>query len=195
MKALNSNLWSRYTYVTLVQYPTCAYSVVHLSSALYLPVGAVIGDNIEVVASKASEVATTLAQPQIGLPLIGGTVLGGYAVYNYHTTLQYIGVLSVLLTVTNKLLSYDSPGAFFEDVKNSGSNVAKAVSNFKLPSAPKLPSVPKMPGLPGRGTAAAAAVPAAAGYGGAAGLSAQQEEQEDNAEQAGQQEAEVVEQQ
>lgn len=154
--------------------------------------GAVISDNIEVVASKASEVATTLAQPQIGLPLIGGTVLGGYAVYNYHTTLQYIGVLSVLLTITNKLLSYDSPGAFFEDVKNSGSNLSKAVTNLKLPSAPRLPSVPKMPGLPG---SAAAAVPAAAGYGGAAGLRGQQAEQDDEQEQAEQQEAEVVEQQ
>lgn len=153
--------------------------------------GAVISDNIEVVASRATEVAETLAQPQIGLPILGGTILGGYAAYNYHTTLQYIGVLSVLLTVTNKVLSYDSPGAFIEDVTNTANNVTKAVSNFRLPAAPKLPSVPKLPSLPG---GRAAAVPATAGFSSAA-AAAMEEQQQAESEQAGQQEAEVVEQQ
>eukprot|EP00775_Hariotina_reticulata_P005013 gene5013-5254_t len=64
--------------------------------------GAVIGDELEVIASKASEVAATVAQPQVGLPLVGGAALATYAALNYHTTLQYIGVVGVLLTITKK---------------------------------------------------------------------------------------------
>lgn len=151
--------------------------------------GAVISDNIEVVASKATEVATTLSQPQIGVPILGGTLLGGYAVYNYHSTLQFIGVLGVLLTITNKVLSYDSPKDLIDDVSNTASNIGNSVSKFRLPSAPKLPSMPKLPGALG---GAAAAVPAAAGF--SSSISAVEDNKQEEMEQAPA-ETEVVEQQ
>lgn len=160
---------------------------------LSMRAGAVISDNIEIVAEKASAVAETLAQPRIGVPVLGGTVLGGYALYNYHTSLQFIGVLSILLTITRKVLSYDSPGALLEDFQNTADNVSKAVKDFKLPSAPKLPSVPKLRGLPG--SASTSAVPAPATYGGATDVDGRRKEPAADPEPAGQQEVEVVEQQ
>jgi hypothetical protein len=53
---------------------------------------------------------------QVGLPLLGGGALLTYAALNYHTTLKFVGVLGVMLTVANKLLSYDSPKDAFEDI-------------------------------------------------------------------------------
>jgi hypothetical protein len=53
---------------------------------------------------------------QVGLPLLGGGALLTYAALNYHTTLKFVGVLGVMLTVANKLLSYDSPKDAFDDI-------------------------------------------------------------------------------
>jgi hypothetical protein len=53
---------------------------------------------------------------QVGLPLLGGGALLMYAALNYHTTLKFVGVLGVMLTVANKLLSYDSPKDAFDDI-------------------------------------------------------------------------------
>jgi len=44
-----------------------------------------------------------------------GGALSVYAALNIHPTLQYIGVLGVLLTIGNKALSYDSPQVALED--------------------------------------------------------------------------------
>jgi hypothetical protein len=52
----------------------------------------------------------------VGLPLLGGSALLTYAVLNYHTTLKFVGVLGVMLTIANKLLSYDSPKDAFDDI-------------------------------------------------------------------------------
>lgn len=122
---------------------------------------------------------------QIALPLVGGSALGIYAALNIHTTLQYIGVLSVLLTIVNKGLSYDSPAAAIEDVKGAVSGAQKALSklgSIKPPAigsikAPSMPNLPKMPqaggmgGNSGSGSAGSSALSAAAvaGAGAAAG--------------------------
>lgn len=122
---------------------------------------------------------------QIALPLVGGSALGIYAALNIHTTLQYIGVLGVILTVVNKALSYDSPAAAFEDAKGAVGGAQKALSklgSIKAPSLPNLPkpSVPKMPqaavqpaaamsGSSGSSAAAGAVMSAAAVGGGAGG--------------------------
>jgi hypothetical protein len=102
---------------------------------------------------------------QIALPLVGGSALGIYAALNIHTTLQYIGVLGVILTVVNKALSYDSPAAAFEDAKGAVSGAQKALSKLGSIKAPSLPNLPK-PSMP-----QAAAQPAAA-MGGSSGSSA-----------------------
>uniref|UniRef100_A0A383WJ08 Rhodanese domain-containing protein n=1 Tax=Tetradesmus obliquus TaxID=3088 RepID=A0A383WJ08_TETOB len=153
--------------------------------------GAVIGDELEVIAGKANEVVTTVAQPQVGLPLLGGGALLTYAALNYHTTLKFVGVLGVMLTIGNKLLSYDSPKDAFDDITGTLGGVAKTVSSFKppsLPKAPKLPSMPSMPKLPGgrsssSSSGAAAATAAAAGApSGFAGLRAAASSGEDEKE-------------
>lgn len=85
--------------------------------------------------------------------------MGIYAAFNIHTTLQYIGVLGVLLTVVNKALSYDSPQAALEDAKGAVSGVQKALSKLgsvKAPSLPSMPSMPKLPQAGGKPNAAAA---------------------------------------
>jgi len=98
---------------------------------------------------------------QVGLPLLGGSALSVYAALNIHTTLQYIGVLGVLLTIVNKALSYDSPQEALEDAKGAVSGAQKALSklgSIKPPAikAPSLPSLPKMPQAGGKPPAAAA---------------------------------------
>lgn len=97
---------------------------------------------------------------QVALPLVGGSALGVYAALNIHTTLQYIGVLGVLLTIVNKALSYDSPQEALEDAKGAVSGAQKALSklgSIKPPAikAPSLPSLPKMPQGGGKPSAAA----------------------------------------
>jgi len=74
-----------------------------------------------------------------------GGALSVYAALNIHTTLQYIGVLGVLLTTGNEALSYDSP----QDAKGAVSGAQKALSKLgyiKPPAikAPPLPSLLKM---------------------------------------------------
>lgn len=133
--------------------------------------GALIADNVEVVVGKVQE----LSKPQIAVPLVGGAVLGTAAVVNYHTTLEYIGVLGVLLTITNKALSYSSPQEALDDVAAVAGKVTNAVgaAGKLLPkggvAAPKLPSIglPKPGGqvvvrAPPPPPPAAAAAPAAA---------------------------------
>ncbi|KIY96142.1 hypothetical protein MNEG_11819 [Monoraphidium neglectum] len=76
--------------------------------------GALISDNVEVVVARAQE----LSKPQTAVPLVGGLVLAVVAAVNYHKTLEYLGVLGVLLTATNKALSYSSPQEALDDINN-----------------------------------------------------------------------------
>lgn len=108
---------------------------------------------------------------------MGGSALGIYAALNIHTTLQYIGVLSVLLTLVNKALSYDSPAAALEDAKGAVGGVQKALAklgSIKPPAglkAPSLPSLPKVPQAAG-GAGSNNGRPAAAVGGSSAALTA-----------------------
>lgn len=111
---------------------------------------------------------------------MGGGALLTYAVINYHYSLKFIGVLGVLLTVTNKLRSYESPKAAYDDISGTISGVATKIASLKPPSLPKLPGK-------GGGSAAATAAAVPAGF---AGLTAAADEEEQEAE-----ENEVLEQQ
>lgn len=106
---------------------------------------------------------------QVALPLVGGSALGVYAALNIHTTLQFIGVLGVLLTVVNKALSYDSPAAAIEDAKGAVSGAQKVLSKLGSVKAPSLPNLPKpnLPKMPQAGGQSAAAVGARGGSSGA----------------------------
>lgn len=79
-------------------------------------VALLIGDEIEQITNTAAEKLSPLKEPSLGVPVAAGSALLAVAAYNYHYTLQYLGVLSLLLTATNKLLSYESPGALLEEV-------------------------------------------------------------------------------
>jgi hypothetical protein len=112
---------------------------------------AALADNVEVIAEKAGEVVTTVTQPNVAVPLIAGTATSAVAVYNWHYTLQYIGVLGVLLTVANKLSQYENPIEAAKDAGRSIKGVVDAVRSFKVPSAPKLPTLPTLPNIGGGG--------------------------------------------
>jgi hypothetical protein len=79
-------------------------------------VALLIGDEIEQLTTTAAEKLSPLKEPSLAVPVAAGSALLAYAAYNYHYTLQFLGVLSLLLTATNKLLSYESPGALLEEV-------------------------------------------------------------------------------
>jgi hypothetical protein len=157
--------------------------------------GAVLGDELEVIAQRANEAVTTVTQPQVrwlgvreagasalghlvrgssccsvptppltpcscrpssspasraqvGLPLLGGGALAVYAALNIHTTLEYIGVLGVLLTLANKALSYDSPAAALDDAKAAAGSASRALSKLGSIKPPVLPKAPALPSLP-----------------------------------------------
>eukprot|EP00879_Flechtneria_rotunda_P009173 GHRR01009603.1.p1 GENE.GHRR01009603.1~~GHRR01009603.1.p1 ORF type:complete len:478 (+),score=187.31 GHRR01009603.1:557-1990(+) len=125
--------------------------------------GAVLGDELEVIAEKAGEFVTQVAQPRVGVPLLGGTALGAFAVYNYHYSLQYIGALGVLLTLANKAASYSSPQEALDDVRSTFGGIANKAKLLKLPSidVPKLPQADGSHSSSGP-TAVPAGVPASA---------------------------------
>jgi len=110
---------------------------------------AALADNVEVIAEKAGEVVTTVSQPNVAVPLIAGTATTAIAVYNWHYTLEYIGVLGVLLTIANKLSQYDNPIEAAKDAGRSIKGTVDAVRSLRLPLAPKLPTLPTLPSIGG----------------------------------------------
>jgi hypothetical protein len=120
------------------------------SSNYEASVGALLGDEVEILAERAGEVASTLTQPQVGIPLVLGTAAAGVAVYNYHTTLQFIGVWGVLLTLVNQARKYDSPADAVKAALGAVTGVGKSVAGV----AGSLGSV-KLPSLPNKGSAPA----------------------------------------
>ena len=87
--------------------------------------------------SITSKKPTDALVPFVGLVAVVATVV------NYKTALEYAGVIGIELTILAKLLSYESPWAFFEDVKDVAGGFAGAVGSFEPPSVPEV-SVPKV---------------------------------------------------
>ena len=85
----------------------------------------------------------TSKKPTDALVPFVGLVAVVAAVVNYKTALEYAGVIGIELTILAKLLSYESPWAFFEDVKDVAGGLAGAVGSFEPPSVPEV-SVPKV---------------------------------------------------
>ena len=94
------------------------------------------------VAGSVKTSITTKKPADAIVPLLG-LVAAAAAAYNYKTALEYAGVIGIELTILAKLLSYDSPWAFFEDVKETAAGVVGAVGSFEPPSVPEV-SVPKV---------------------------------------------------
>ena len=94
------------------------------------------------VAGSVKTSITTKKPTDAIVPLLG-LVAAAAAAYNYKTALEYAGVIGIELTILAKLLSYESPWAFFEDVKETAAGVAGAVGSFEPPSVPEV-SVPKV---------------------------------------------------
>jgi rhodanese-related sulfurtransferase len=85
----------------------------------------------------------TSKKPTDALVPFVGLVAVVAAVVNYKTALEYAGVIGIELTILAKLLSYESPWAFFEDVKDVAGGFAGAVGSFEPPSVPEV-IVPKV---------------------------------------------------
>ena len=85
----------------------------------------------------------TTKKPTDAIVPVLGLVAAATAAYNYKTALEYAGVIGIELTILAKLLSYESPWAFFEDVKETAAGVVGAVGSFEPPSVPEV-SVPKV---------------------------------------------------
>ena len=94
------------------------------------------------VAGSVKTSITTKKPTDAIVPLLG-LVSAAAAAYNYKTALEYAGVIGIELTILAKLLSYESPWAFFEDVKETAAGVVGAVGSFEPPSVPEV-SVPKV---------------------------------------------------
>ena len=94
------------------------------------------------VAGSVKTSITTKKPTDAIVPLLG-LVAAAAAAYNYKTALEYAGVIGIELTILAKLLSYESPWAFFEDVKETAAGVVGAVGSFEPPSVPEV-SVPKV---------------------------------------------------
>jgi rhodanese-related sulfurtransferase len=123
--------------------------------------GALLADNVEVVAGKLSE----LSAPTKAVPLGAGLLGAGVALANYHTTLEFIGVLGTLLLAVRKALSYSSPGEALDDVRS----LASQVSGLAASAANALPKGgAAAPGGGGGGGAPSFTAPKLPSFGGGA---------------------------
>ncbi|GAX84176.1 hypothetical protein CEUSTIGMA_g11599.t1 [Chlamydomonas eustigma] len=78
-----------------------------------------IKDEVEFLTEKAQATWEEVKKPEVGLPILGGTVVGSIALINYHTTLQVIGLWVLASSVYN--------GTAFSFASNSVSTIAKLV--------------------------------------------------------------------
>ncbi|PRW34000.1 zinc finger CCCH domain-containing 11 [Chlorella sorokiniana] len=83
-----------------------------------------VGDVAETVVEKAASQLSGLRQP--GTAVTAAAALGGlgFIALNFHTTLQFVGVLGLELTLVLRALSYDSPEEALQDLSNLYSKAA-----------------------------------------------------------------------
>lgn len=90
-----------------------------------------LSDELEVIAQKLE----VFKNPLLTLPLLLGTGGVGWAVYNYHTTLEFIGFLGIFATIASKALQYDSPAAALEDLTSTVNNISAKLQPKAKPAA------------------------------------------------------------
>ncbi|KAJ9519938.1 hypothetical protein QJQ45_014668 [Haematococcus lacustris] len=88
-----------------------------------------VADNVEVIREQALAVLSRLSQPAVAIPVAGTTALGATALYNYHTTLQVIGLAGLSWSAYRQLSQYDSPQAALDAFTSS-------LSRLRPPSPP-----------------------------------------------------------
>jgi hypothetical protein len=122
--------------------------------------GALLADNVEVVVKE-------LSRPANAVVAGAGALLALAAAVNYHTTLEFVGVLGTLLLGVNKALSYSTPQEALDDLSaaagklqglagaagqaaGAATKAAGAATKALPKSAPRLPqvSLPKAPTAP-----------------------------------------------
>jgi hypothetical protein len=84
-----------------------------------------------------------------------GVVAAVVAVYNYKTTLQWIGVVGLMASATNFALSYDSPDAMLKDVQQTWAKLTSGLSRPATTARRIQPNI--QPVLPTRAAGAAQA--------------------------------------
>lgn len=77
----------------------------------------VVADETEYLLEQAQQ---QLADRNLQLALAAGLTLGGFAVYNYHYTLEFIGVLGPLLTLARRAMGYSGIQDAVDDLSNVG---------------------------------------------------------------------------
>ncbi|KAF5835772.1 hypothetical protein DUNSADRAFT_6912 [Dunaliella salina] len=87
----------------------------------------VLNDNLEVVAARAAKLATRLQDPKVALPVGSTTAALSVALYNYHTTLEVIGLLGLCASLYTKLDEYDSPQDAAADAARSLRQLASSL--------------------------------------------------------------------
>jgi len=97
----------------------------------------VLNDNLEVVAARAAKLATRLRDPKVALPVGSTTAALSVALYNYHTTLEVIGLLGLCASLYKKLDEYDSPQAAAADAARSLQQLASTLRGASAGSSPK----------------------------------------------------------
>jgi hypothetical protein len=94
--------------------------------------------------------------PVVATSVGAGVVATVVAVYNYKTTLQWIGVLGLMASATNFALSYDSPDAILKDVQQTWAKLTSGLPRASTASRKIQPKIqPVLPTL-AAGTAQAA---------------------------------------
>ena len=101
------------------------------------------------VSAAAGTARTTLTSknPTETVPILLGLLGVTAAAVNYETSLQFLGVLGVELTIINKITSYGSPLALLEDVKKGAGTLADVVGKVPV-SAVAMPGKPSTPPPP-----------------------------------------------
>ena len=97
------------------------------------PLG-VINDTVE---SVAEEAAALVKEPTNAATIIGGATALALALFNYHFTLRFIGVLGIEATIALRISQYNSPQDALDDL-NAALAAAKSVAQAPLQLAEKV---------------------------------------------------------
>lgn len=86
------------------------------------PLG-LIEDTVE---SVAEEAAALVKEPTGAATILGGAAAVGLALYNYHTTLQFIGVVGIEASIAWRISQYNSPQDALDDLNSVVAAVSTA---------------------------------------------------------------------
>ncbi|KAK9816559.1 hypothetical protein WJX72_001971 [[Myrmecia] bisecta] len=96
------------------------YGAVDYSSSA----GDYLADEAEVIAEKTTSLLSRLRDPPTAVLTAAALTLSGYTIYDIHSTLRFVGVAGMLLTLANRASRYDSPQDALDDLQGAYARVA-----------------------------------------------------------------------